>query len=124
MKLSQLKSLIKQGESEVLEFKKSTGLLTTAMQTVCAFLNSDLGGTVLIGVTDDKKVVGQEVSDDTKKAIAQELSKIEPSATPQAEYVHIEGDLYVIAIEVSQEIRPHTSMTAAHTSAASLLPGA
>lgn len=100
MKLSQLKSLIKQGESEVLEFKKSSGLLTTAMQTVCAFLNSEIGGTVLIGVTDDKKIVGQEISDDTKKALAQELSKIEPTATPQAEYVRIEANLYVIAIEV------------------------
>ena len=100
MKLSQLRVLIKQGESEVLEFKKSTGLLTAAMQTVCAFLNSELGGTVLIGVTDDKKIVGQAVSDGTKKEIAQELSKIEPNATPHAEYISVGIDLFVIAITV------------------------
>ena len=98
MKLSQLRVLIKQGESEVLEFKKSTGLLTAAMQTVCAFLNSELGGTVLIGVTDDKKIVGQAVSDGTKKEIAQELSKIEPNATPHAEYISVGIDFFVIAI--------------------------
>lgn len=100
MKLLQLKNLIKHGESEVLEFKKSTGLLVGAMQTVCAFLNSEVGGTVLIGVVDNKKILGQEISDDTKKAIAQELSKIEPTATPQAEYVRVGDNLYVIAISV------------------------
>lgn len=101
MKLSQLKSLVKHGESEVLEFKKSTGLLVGTMQTVCAFLNSEVGGTVLIGVTDNKTILGQDVSDDTKKSIAQELSKIEPNSTPQSEYVRVGDNLYVIVIAVS-----------------------
>lgn len=43
MDLAQLKEFVKQGESEQVEFKKSTANLSTAMQTVCAFLNSDCG---------------------------------------------------------------------------------
>lgn len=78
MKITQLKTLVKHGESELLEFKKSTGSISTGMQTVCAFLNSEHGGTVIFGVNDDGKIVGQDVTDATRKAIAVELNKIEP----------------------------------------------
>ena len=81
MKLEQLKALVRKGESGLLEFKKSTAQLSTTMQTVCAFLNSEVGGTVLIGVTDEGKIIGQQVSDATQKEIAGELSKIEPHVT-------------------------------------------
>ena len=80
MLIKNLKALVKRGESEVLEFKKSTAQIQAAMQTISAFLNSDIGGTVLIGVTDDGKVIGQEISDNTRKEIASELRKIEPHA--------------------------------------------
>jgi len=79
MNLGQLKKIVEQGESETVEFKKSTGLLRAAFKTVCAFLNGD-GGVVLIGVTDQGKIIGQEVSDSTRKEIAKEISDIEPSA--------------------------------------------
>lgn len=38
-------SIIAQGESETLEFKKSTAQLTSALETICAFLNGK-GGVV------------------------------------------------------------------------------
>lgn len=52
MNLKSLKSLVKLGESETLEFKKSTAQLQSAFESVCAFLNNN-GGVVLIGVNDD-----------------------------------------------------------------------
>ena len=58
MKISQLKAIIKRGESEVLEFKTSVAGLHPAMQTTCAFLNSEVGGTVLIGVKDNGEIKG------------------------------------------------------------------
>ena len=61
MKMSQLKTIVKHGESEILEFKTSTGSLDGAMKTVCAFLNSETGGTVIFGVKDNGQIVGQEV---------------------------------------------------------------
>ncbi len=47
-------------------FKTSTGMLKEAFQSVCAFLNCK-GGTVLIGVTDKGKIVGQEIIDKMKR---------------------------------------------------------
>ena len=40
------------------------------METLCAFLNRN-GGTVLFRVTDKGKIIGQEVSDKTKRDIAE-----------------------------------------------------
>lgn len=40
------------------------------METLCAFLNRN-GGTVLFSVTDKGKIIGQEVSDKTKRDIAE-----------------------------------------------------
>ena len=79
MSLDQLAILVSKGESETLEFKKSTGLLRNIFATVCVFLNGD-SGTVLIGVTSNGKVVGQGVSDQTRREIANEVTKLEPSA--------------------------------------------
>jgi len=100
MKLSQLKALIKKGESEVLEFKTSTGSLDGAMKTVCAFLNSEIGGNVLIGITNDKKIVGQEVTDDVRKKIAVEINKIDPYVKINVIEVPVRDNLYVIAFNV------------------------
>ncbi len=47
--LAELKELIRSGENERLEFKKSTGQRTDAARTVCAMLNG-LGGFVLFGI--------------------------------------------------------------------------
>lgn len=47
--LAALQSLIALGESETLEFKRSTPELRRASETLCAFLNGD-GAQVLVGV--------------------------------------------------------------------------
>lgn len=60
MNLKQLKKIVAQGESDTVEFKKSTALSHPAFKTICAFLNGR-GGVVLIGVTEHGKIVGQEV---------------------------------------------------------------
>ncbi len=69
--------LVPQGESRVLEFKKSTAVLASAFETLCGFLNGG-GGKVLIGVTDDGKIIGQQVSDSTLREISETIKKIEP----------------------------------------------
>jgi len=43
LNLKELKQLVKQGESDRLEFKKTTGQRTAAVKTVCAMLNG-MGG--------------------------------------------------------------------------------
>lgn len=53
-----VKELIADTESGQLEFKKTTGQLERAMETLCAFLNGT-GGTVLFDITDKGKIIGQ-----------------------------------------------------------------
>lgn len=79
MEYSSIESLVEEGESETLEFKKSSASLKSAAETLCAFLNSG-GGRVLIGVSNNKKIIGQHVTDQTKIMIANTLRKFEPTA--------------------------------------------
>lgn len=61
--------LLAGGESQLVEFKKSTSLLPEAIETVCAFANQH-GGYLIFGIDDEGKVLGQQVADDTLKNIA------------------------------------------------------
>ena len=101
MDIKQIDSLIHQGESETLEFKKSTARLASAFETVCAFLNGQ-GGIVIIGATDSGKIVGQNVSDATRQEMASHIAKVEPSAQSQinVSYVALGKAKQVITIKV------------------------
>ena len=74
-----IKSLITGLESSQIEFKETTGQLERGMETICAFLNGE-GGTVLFGVTDKGKVIGQDIADNTKRNIAEAINRLEPLA--------------------------------------------
>jgi len=70
------------------EFKATTGQLDRGMETLCAFLNGT-GGTVLFGVSDDGKIVGQEVSDKTKRDLVESIRRIEPLPQVDIKYVSV-----------------------------------
>jgi ATP-dependent DNA helicase RecG len=46
---------------------------------------------LLFGVTDKGKIIGQEVSDKTKRDIAETIRRIEPFATIDISYTDIPG---------------------------------
>lgn len=75
-----IEDLVSSGESDSLEFKKSTGDLKGGMETLCAFLNG-AGGTVLFGVTDKRKLPGITISDKTLQDVANEIRRLEPAAS-------------------------------------------
>lgn len=77
-------------ESETMEFKKSTAEKDRACRTLSAFANGH-GGRVLFGVTPAGKVVGQDVSDRTLEALAQEFRAFEPPLFPSVERVPVDG---------------------------------
>ena len=81
-------TLAASGESEMLEFKRSTGQRTDVAKTVCAMLNNR-GGKVLIGVEPDGSVIGQDVGDQTIEQLVQELNHIDPPAFPGIERVTV-----------------------------------
>jgi ATP-dependent DNA helicase RecG len=97
MELAELEMLVLQGESETLEFKKSTALLGQAAQTLCGFLNCK-GGVVLIGVTSLGHIVGQDVTDHTLQEIAQVIAKFEPHAQIHISQVSVGAQRHVIVL--------------------------
>jgi len=80
VELSDIEALAAQGKSETLEFKTSTAQLGRAGETLCAFLNHR-GGIVLLGVSAERRIVGQQVSDKTLQDVANTLAKLEPPGT-------------------------------------------
>lgn len=84
-----IKQLTAEKENEKVEFKETTGQLERGMETLCAFLNGE-GGTVLFGVTDKGKIIGQELSDKTKREIAEAINRLEPTAAVQISYVPLQ----------------------------------
>ena len=91
MTIQDIEQLIAKGETQTLELKKSTGELKDAMHSACAFLNSD-GGWLIFGVTPDSlHIVGQQVTDNTRREIAQALASLEPAVDVSAEYIDVPG---------------------------------
>ena len=88
MTLAQVTAWAAAGESEILEFKRTTGERRAATQTLCAMLNHR-GGRVLFGIPPDHRVVGQDVSDHTLEEVAHELKEIDPPVYPTIERVPV-----------------------------------
>ena len=115
MKISELKRIVKAGESSTLEFKASMTQLRPAMETVCAFLNGKRGGIVLLGIKDNGDIVGADVTDKTQASIAHEIQKIEPSPNLEVHYIPL-GKKKVVVISAipgpngpyAYEARPFT----------------
>lgn len=108
MKLEQLKLLIAGGESERLEFKKTTGELKGGMATLCGFLNGQ-GGKVLFGVTNAGRILGQDVSDATLQEVAQDIVRLEPAATIAQMRVQVADTREVLILETTDRSQaPYT----------------
>lgn len=109
MKLKDIKILAKQGESDTLEFKKSTAQLKNTGETLCAFLNNK-GGIVLIGVNDKGEVIGQQVTEKTRREVGGTLAKLAPEHSVEISYVEISKDKKVIVLRAESHIdlQPYT----------------
>ena len=92
-----LQAIVTAGESETVEFKKSTAQLTRAGETLCAFLNTN-GGRVFIGVTPEGRIIGQTVADSTLREVASMLSHLEPAAAVTQERVTLPGGKEVLVL--------------------------
>ena len=97
----ELAELAQGGESETLEFKRSTGELRSGIQALTALLNHR-GGRVLFGVEPDGRIVGQQVSDRTLEDLAAEVGQVEPPAFPAVERVSVGKGCEVVVLTVSQ----------------------
>ena len=105
----ELEKVVAHGESDSIEFKKSTAQLQRAGETLCGFLNAK-GGKVFIGITPDGKIRGQEVTDKTLLDISGMLSKLEPSAQIAIHQLKIteKDKVIVLAAHPEKTFRPYT----------------
>ena len=96
-----VEALAKAGESETVEFKKSTAEHERASKTVCGMANQR-GGVVLFGVAPDGRIPGQQVSERTLERLAQSLDDIRPHPSYTLQQVLLDGDREVLAITVDR----------------------
>jgi ATP-dependent DNA helicase RecG len=94
-----IKRWVAEGESETLEFKKTTGQQTASARAVCAMLNHR-GGRVLFGVTPAGELKGQDIGDGTVEGLVAEYRQISPPATQTIDVVPLEDGKSVIAVQV------------------------
>jgi ATP-dependent DNA helicase RecG len=105
-----IEALVYQGESDALEFKKSTAELHSVGKTLCGLLNRN-GGNVLIGVTDNKHIIGQDVSDHTQQEIANLIKKIEPAPRVDIDYIQINNSsrrVIILTTYHDENAKPYT----------------
>ena len=98
---NQLADVIAGGESEVVEFKRSTGEADTGARAVCAMLNHR-GGRVLFGVAANGSLAGQFVGANTIDRLAQRLRDIDPPAFPSIDRVPVGGGKEVLVVTVGR----------------------
>jgi predicted HTH transcriptional regulator len=105
--LRDLKKIVQKGESETVEFKKSTGQLRRTGETLCAMLNGR-GGRVLIGITSEGNMIGQQISDKTLRDIAEELAKFEPPSRIEIERLEVKPgrEIIVLSARPNDETMP------------------
>lgn len=106
----ELEDLVRQGESGTLELKKTSAELETAARTLCGVLNG-AGGRVLLGVTPGGRIIGQDVSDQTRQTIAAALRKFEPPAAVGVEECRLpntQRSVIVLAVDKPEDGVPYT----------------
>ena len=105
-----LQDIISQGEGLTIEFKKAKNRLPNNLfETVCAFLNKT-GGEIILGVDDDKTIVG--VDDKVVEQLAKEIAnmsnnpqKLFPSFLLQPHIIEIEEKkLIYIFVPISSQV--------------------
>ena len=95
-------SLLSEGESETLEFKKSTAERVDAAKSLCAMLNAR-GGRVLIGIAPNGEAAGQEASDATIERLSNEFQQIAPQAFPSVNKIPIGGANAIIEVVIAPD---------------------
>src|SRR5689334_7736117 len=91
---------LRQPESKVLEFKRDVSSLEPILKTIVAFANT-AGGTLIIGRSNDGKVVGVLDVFKAEEALANAISDcIRPALLPEIEIATI-GDKDLLIVRVS-----------------------
>lgn len=97
--LDYIQHLAENHEGVDVEFKETTGQLNRGMETLCGMINGS-GGTVVFGVSNKGKIIGQEIGDKTTREIGEAINKFDPAVDIQPIYVPVDNsDKYVIVFQ-------------------------
>ena len=70
-------------ETELVEFKKTTGELKEGLISIASMLNKNGKGTLYFGVRNDGEIIGQQIGDRTMREISQGIANaIKPQVIP------------------------------------------
>ncbi|MBL7127537.1 MAG: putative DNA binding domain-containing protein [Ignavibacteria bacterium] len=107
--LQYVKQTVKLKESEIVEFKKSTGELKEALKSISAILNKHQKGELYFGIKNDGSPIKAKYSVKTLRDISQSIShKIEPKIYPSIELSKI-SSIEVIKITLEGHQIPYSA---------------
>jgi len=99
--------VIKKPESKTLEFKRDLSSPKPILKSLIAFANS-AGGRLVIGVTDDKQVIGVDDPFDAEERFCNLIAdSIAPRLVPNVELITIEGKTVMVVEVFLSGSRPH-----------------
>lgn len=99
--------LITQPEGKILEFKRDLSSPRPFLKTLVAFANT-AGGKLIIGVADDKRIVGVEQPLDEEERLANIISdSIAPRLIPNIEMTTVQGKTLLVVEVFLSNTRPH-----------------
>ena len=102
--VDKIKKLIRDGESETVEFKLATkNLPHNLFESICAFLNR-FGGIIILGVDDNRKIVGALKKDFVN--LCNNPQKIYPTVYLAIRDIKI-GNKYLLYIRVPESSEVH-----------------
>ena len=96
-------------ETELIEFKKTTGELKEGIVSLASMLNKNGKGTLYFGVRNDGEVLGQQIGDRTLREIAQGIANaIKPQIIPTI-IIELCDDKNVIKVSAEGDEKPYSA---------------
>ncbi len=96
-------------ETELIEFKKTTGELKEGIVSLASMLNKNGKGTLYFGIRNDGEILGQQIGDRTLREISQEIANaIKPQIIPTI-IMELCDDKNVIKVTVEGDEKPYSA---------------
>lgn len=96
-------------ETELVEFKKTTGELKEGLISIASMLNKNGKGTLYFGVRNDGEIIGQQIGDRTMREISQGIANaIKPQIIPTI-IVELCDDKNIIKVTAEGDEKPYSA---------------
>ena len=105
-----IRKLILEGEGTTLDFKKTITSSQKIAKSLVAFANGK-GGQLLIGVTDDGKIVGVKSEDEERYMITKSANQFcKPVIEPKFDEVYVDDKLVLVVSVDKSDTKPHYAL--------------